>query len=89
MERVVEGIRSRRGPTDMVGCGGCRAYMINSRGTWPTRWVAGGIELTRCVFGGMGRTLGNNHEDPQVVRQKVISWSMPTGCGEIHDVIER
>jgi len=79
MGRLVEGIGSRRRPADEMGCRGRPADLINCRGARPTRWVVGGVR----------RTPGNKHQDPEVVREKVKGWSTPAGCGEIHDGIER
>ena len=38
---------------------------------------------------GVGRTPGNKHQYPEVVREKVKVWSTLAGCGEIQDGIER
>jgi len=79
MGRLVAGIGSRRRPADEMGCRERPADVINSRGARPTRWVVGDVR----------RTPGNEHQDPEVVREKVKGWSTPTGCVEIHDGIER
>ena len=89
MGRLVEGIGSRRRPANEMGCRGRPADVINCRGARPTRWVAGGVRPTRWVVRGVRRTPGNKHQDREAVREKVKGWSMPAGCGEIHDGIER
>jgi len=89
MGHLVEGIRRRRHPADEMGCRGRPADVINCRGARPTRRVAGAVRPTRWVVGGVRRTPGNQHQDPELVREKVKGWSMPAGCGEIHDGIER
>jgi len=89
MGHLVEGIGSRRHPPDEMGCRGRLADVINCRGARSTRWVAGGVRPTRWVVGGVRRTPRNNHQDPEVVREKVTGWSTPAGCREIHDGIER
>ena len=89
MGRLVEGIRSRRCPADKMGCRGRPADVISCRGARLTRWVARGVRPTRCVVGGFHRIPRNTHQDPEVVTETVQGWSMPTGCWEIHDGIER
>ena len=63
--------------------------MIYCRGPRAPRWVAGGVRPTIGVVGGVHRTQGHKHQDPEVVREKVKSGSMPAACGAIHDGIER
>jgi len=89
MGHLVKGIGSRRRPADKMGCRGRPAHVINCRGARGTRWVAGGVRPTRWVVGGVRRTPGNQHRDPEVVREKVKGWSMPAGCRKIHVGIER
>jgi len=89
MGRLVEGIDSRRRPAHEMGCRGHLADLISYTGAWLTRWVARGAWLTRWVVGGVLRTPGNKHQDPEVVRENVKSWGMAGRCGEICDGIER
>jgi len=79
MVRLFEGIGSRSRPANEMGCRGGPADVISFRGARPTK----------CVAGGLRRTLRNKHQDPEVLREKVKGWSTLAGCGEIHDRIER
>jgi len=89
MGRLVEGIGSRTRPADEMGCRGRPVDVISCRGARPTTRIAGGIRPKRWLVGAIRRTPENKHQDPEVVREKVKSSSMPAGCAKIHNGIER
>jgi len=76
---LVEGIGSRKRPADKMGGREGPVDVISCRGARPTRWVAGGVR----------RIPENQHQDLEVVREKVKGSITPAECGKIHNAIER